>query len=143
MHCSRLIARKLVSASFAIGLGFAVVAAAPSAASAGDIDRSGCKTKTVKRKIGEIHDSARVILTKSLRPGATPDDWARDFETLVAESVLLVGLCEDEAVLARGCPLCDVPPQMEVTPATAPALLVQWLVKRPVFDGRDAIAAAR
>ena len=106
-----------------------------STAHAGAIDSGACRSRTVKSKIARIHHSARAIVVKALQPDASPASWAADFTDLVSDSTLLIGLCEDPAILVRACPLCDVPEHVEVTVESAPALIIQWLVGRHVFDG--------
>lgn len=110
--------------------------ALPTSSQAGNLDQTGCRSRTVRAKVQSIQRSARRVLLTSLRPDARPQDWAQDFETIVAESVLMIGLCEEEKLLERACPFCNISEHVMLTPETAPALLLQWLLDRPLFEGR-------
>ncbi len=98
-----------------------------------DLDRTTCRSETVKAKVKNIRRSAHAVVVRSLQPGATPADWAAELQTTLTETVTLAGLCPEE--FKRACPFLDVPERVEVTVHTAPALLIQWMVGRHVFDG--------
>ncbi len=100
-----------------------------------DLDRTLCKSATVKAKVKNIRVAAEAIVVRSLEPDATPADWAADLQTALTETVTLAGLCP--AKFKEVCPFLEVPTHLEVTVHTAPGLLVQWMLGSHLLDGTN------
>jgi hypothetical protein len=100
---------------------------------ADDLDQETCRSATVKARVKNIRKAANALVARSLQPDASPEDWASELQTTLTETVTLAGLCPEKFKAA--CPFLDVPENVEVTVQTAPALLIQWMLGRHVFDG--------
>ncbi len=100
---------------------------------ADELDRETCRSETVKAKVKNIRQAANALVAQSLQPGASPEDWAGKLQTTLTETVTLAGLCPQK--FKEACPFLEVPENVEVTVQTAPALLIQWMLGRHIFDG--------
>ena len=106
--------------------------AAPQPAWAQDAPSDPCRSKTVQSAVASVQRNAMAIVQASLQPGATPAAWVGEFEELMADQTMILGLCEDAKVLDRGCPFCNET-NLPLTVETAPVHLLRWMLKRPTL----------
>ena len=104
--------------------------AAPAASAQGTALTDACQSKTVQHAVTNVQRAALRIVELSLTPGTTPSDWVNEFEELMADQTMVLGLCNEARVIDRGCPFCaesDLPLTIE----TAPVHLLRWMLKSP------------